>query len=349
MYLLGGILSLAATVITIATLYQIMNDLRDRDEERIQRAWTHLLTKNGGRTGKGEALQTLIDLGADIEGINLSCENVGYWRDNDCETSPILSNFSLPTDRDFLSERRRYENDSDRSEIDAGFQQIIPIDFTQAEIMAADLSLIEMRSRYYMGAKISDSNMSETWLIDLLVGTSIVYSDLQNSLIDVENLPNISGSNITDAAIGFTRANQLHKDSPGIAPHISYNLGMIGKYNWFWADKPPTYVVGSYPEYQGTSNPVWEIVFSNRVFICDPRFRSPREGSIWQSLVNYFSPPKVNLGERRPFLVSDNVVEGSPWFRSQSVTYVDGKPSSRLCPRLTVGESAALYPDRYRP
>lgn len=65
--------------IVIGTAWQIWNDLIDRREERIERAWTRLLAQAGGNIGKGGAIQILWDEGISFDRVDLSCKSLGSF------------------------------------------------------------------------------------------------------------------------------------------------------------------------------------------------------------------------------------------------------------------------------
>ena len=73
-----------ALVVTLFTMWQILVDLQDRSqerqqrvEERVERAWNHLIQPIGGNVGKGGSLTTLLTNNVPLDGITLSCETVG--------------------------------------------------------------------------------------------------------------------------------------------------------------------------------------------------------------------------------------------------------------------------------
>ena len=58
-------------------------------------AWNFLLKPVGGDTGKGEAVNFIIQSQGKIENIDLSCKAIGDWENGKCVRAPILKNINL--------------------------------------------------------------------------------------------------------------------------------------------------------------------------------------------------------------------------------------------------------------
>lgn len=74
----------------------------DRQEERaarrldrISQAWETLLRPVGGNTGKGSALNILLQDGQSLQGADLTCRSIGEWRDDECTRPAILADVEL--------------------------------------------------------------------------------------------------------------------------------------------------------------------------------------------------------------------------------------------------------------
>lgn len=72
-----------------ASFFALREEFSFREEERHQRkldrleaAWTRLLRPIGGNTGKGPALEYIMKTGADMSGLNLSCDSVNGTYEN---------------------------------------------------------------------------------------------------------------------------------------------------------------------------------------------------------------------------------------------------------------------------
>ena len=95
------------SILAIAfTIFQINYDLISKEEEREQReidrvqfAWSQLLTRAGGDTGKGDMLNYLLDKRKILDGLDLSCRAIGIWENGECISRPVFSGLRLGNDR----------------------------------------------------------------------------------------------------------------------------------------------------------------------------------------------------------------------------------------------------------
>ena len=66
-----------------------------REQEQIDRAWTRILAKTPGNTGKGQALSYLVSKGISVDGINISCRATGNFNESthECMQQPMITDF----------------------------------------------------------------------------------------------------------------------------------------------------------------------------------------------------------------------------------------------------------------
>lgn len=84
--------------VVVYTGWQIWNDLTDRQEERVMRAWETVARPIPGNIGKGLAINTILASGATIEALNLSCKQMGgiiTQGQYGCEIAPVISDISI--------------------------------------------------------------------------------------------------------------------------------------------------------------------------------------------------------------------------------------------------------------
>lgn len=87
-----GVLTL---VVTGATLLSLMEEFEARKRDRIDRAWDRILQPATGNTGKGAAITYLIEQGADLAGLDVSCKKMGGYEDGECVNPPIFTDLKL--------------------------------------------------------------------------------------------------------------------------------------------------------------------------------------------------------------------------------------------------------------
>lgn len=102
--LAGVLLAVVSVVIAFftaaAVLVELDNARRDRETRtigEIERAMSRLMLPAGGNIGKGEALNALVKLDVRIEGLDLSCRQVGLWdaANHRCEKRPEFNDLNL--------------------------------------------------------------------------------------------------------------------------------------------------------------------------------------------------------------------------------------------------------------
>ncbi len=103
--------AVAGIWLILATLVGFWSEYTIRAEERAARAeeaefrklaqiataWEILLTRAGGNIGKGNALNTLIAMGQQVRGSDLSCEAIGDFENGECINPPQFSDLLIGT------------------------------------------------------------------------------------------------------------------------------------------------------------------------------------------------------------------------------------------------------------
>lgn len=204
--------------VAVFTAVQINTDLSDRQEERAERrearvnmAYETLLRRVAGDTGKGAALNLLLASGIDIGGLDMSCEAVGKWEDNNCVDAPVFSNIRVPDQPDMKRLGQTFPR------------------FTGASIVEFDLHGILMSGISFAGATIRGSDLRSSALS--MKDVVVERSDLSHASFSpwpgsIYTLSNISGASveIDDLVTG------------GDPDRIMWKWNDL----WYWSDAPPT-------------------------------------------------------------------------------------------------------------
>ena len=109
---LTRILAAGAAWLVLITVGSFWFDYITRDEERAARveeaefrklaqvatAWELLLTRAGGDIGKGNAINTIVAAQGQLQGADLSCENIGVVMDGECVDAPQYNEVLLGDD-----------------------------------------------------------------------------------------------------------------------------------------------------------------------------------------------------------------------------------------------------------
>lgn len=344
---------LVALCAAIFGAYHLFIDLQDRreqreelrqsmasmSEERVERAWTRLLTPAGGNTGKGAALDVLFKERQSIDGVNLSCEAVGTWDavGKTCRHRPIFASFVRYHNDEEMegagkygwgsgwtrdqSRRRGSANDPVFSQFEYLFANgglRIAVPFAAASF--AETVFTDMiwpgnifNAEQFRDVEISFSDIrSATWQGDDL-RAEISYADVSHSVFSTRSgTLEISESNVTGVLISAEMAEALSG-------------------NWAWADRPPF----SYED--GRFSPLKPEIL-RRIELCDNRYRVVDHERL--------SPPN-DLTDQG--YAADEFVHGSSPLTIE-VDDADGKEKVFAgCQPISIEEARQRFPDRYPP
>ncbi|AZO30454.1 hypothetical protein [Mesorhizobium sp. M1B.F.Ca.ET.045.04.1.1] len=216
----GAIIVLLGVYVAFETLLQINVDLKDREQERIDKAIEKLQTRAAGNTGRGSALSFLYGKGWDLSNYDQSCEAVGVWDDEKhvCRNPPIVQDLRMQAPGPWM-----FKTDGNHTPI-SNFR------LTNAEIENA---LIERE--YFIGinldgAEFVDGSIKASALTGSFQGTAFNGTDLS----DTEFSGSVEGAYFKYATLN--RATFLKPDGikvfDGIAwsdfPPITYRQGKDG-------------------------------------------------------------------------------------------------------------------------
>jgi hypothetical protein len=317
-YFAAGILSLLATIATIATAVQLYWAFKDRDaellsqrEEQIERSWTHLMAKMGGHTGKGASLSLLLKNGVPLLGVTLSCKSIGEWdtTKDKCVMPPILFDVVIPpiSDHEML--------------------------LIRGEIRGLP---IQVNTPYIQGLVIHNLIMGKNLIDGRFAGNKAYLADLSGSTIKYGAAPNMYyDCDLTDAHLSWSGNSFFSCNFSGARETLRESGDAIpqhGSNNWYWADRPPMERLRVAP-YK------WEERFGleryGEMQICDPRFRDDhnrqRKHGAYPSLKRHFEAKS---------LTDFRIVS--------SVIFKGHQERAIRCPYLTMTEAQRLFPESYK-
>lgn len=261
LHLIAILFAILTGVVTVGTMWQITSDIADRQaerqdarEERLARAWSHLMTRIGGQSGKGAALNIILRSGEKVDRIELSCKTVGDWDDkaDKCINKPEFDGLSFG----LASQGKNYRGRN------------IPR-FADVLITNSDFSGMGLFAKDFENVRFEQSNLERTTIyssskIDLflssLKGAKIYYK------VDVA-----FAGNISDVVFYFDDEHIKPKGSKPIpAPEFQPEFGSV----WFWADEPP--VLRRHKDKKGEAaedTSFLSAAWIDGYTICDPKFR----------------------------------------------------------------------------
>lgn len=225
--MLGGA---AGLVVACFTFYQINLDLSDRREERIIRAWDHLLRKVPGNTGKAEVIEVLFSYGQSIDHLRLTCPEPLVK--NNCPSRIVLEGLF----RDWQPEVHELFRPGWQDTIQ-GKGVIAYADFSHAEFIDVNLSQWVLQSVIARNSVFSNGDFLMSSIDGDFEGSWFAAADFGGARLEVKAedaafpMSNFSGATIVvESLISSDTAN---KNS---IPDFSAS--------WFWADRPPSIRIG---------------------------------------------------------------------------------------------------------
>jgi hypothetical protein len=193
--------------VLIGTAWQIWLDYAGRAQDRTEQAWTRLLTQAAGNTGKGAALTYLIDSGADVDGVDISCAAVGNYdaAAGKCRKPAILTDVEIRTKDTMVSDLSLADEVINGMKLSGGF--LVKTDFT--------------------GATISNLRVSNSAIGGSFAGARVYFCNFRGAFVDMKGP-------LGPGAINFC---ELSGTKFGIADE-DFVAGFDNS-SWAWADSPP--------------------------------------------------------------------------------------------------------------
>lgn len=346
----SALVHLSAIGLAFITFMQLSVDLWDRRAERaertqseIERAWAHLLVRLGGESGKGSSLNTLYLNHQPLYNVELSCENIGDWKqkrpeeqvkqailppaqtqqnatdepDEGCVNTPIFSKLEMPADAKLRESRNQLL--LGKTIRRARFPRFEDVVFDDAKLAA-----VTLYSDKFVRVSILNSDLSGAVIHGQVEGLIISKSDVSGSFVSQDGFGRIDFSNISDTTVVLD-ASQVARDDTN-KPVLLTRIPVANQGNWFWADRPPKITIMAD---KGWKREPAAFLYEENVIICDTSNRlEPRQR--WD---DYFW---------RLFGVSEKRrAEPSP--RLVPATSTNGR-----CTHLTLAEAQSKYPDAYK-
>ena len=134
-----------------------------REEERIERAWSNLLRREGGNTGKGKAYSYLLSYGEETFGVNASCST----KNEACFNKTVFANIEIPEDYPLS----KYDENS-----------VLDL-FTNMNVSFSEIwfDFKHDKNRYWDGIVVERANLK---------GTYVVYPLGEHAIIESTNVIN---------------------------------------------------------------------------------------------------------------------------------------------------------------
>ena len=206
-----GILSgMAGFGFLIFSAIQLNEDIIARDEERkqakeerIARAWDNLFRPAGGNIGKGRALQTIIEDQVEVSGLNLSCENVGEFRGDECIRKPQFNGLRF--------------SDSKISESIFRNTEINDLHIDLSELVYMDLNHVTASNWNIYGSRISG-------IYERIVDFNCYDCDFVNTTIPPDVYFGTHGGDFSSVIVYFS---SIAQDRSLQAPTVAQNDNLI--------------------------------------------------------------------------------------------------------------------------
>ncbi len=210
---------------------------QEAERGRIVSAWSVLTTKARGNSGKKEALETLINLGVELEGLDLSCKTMGGWdaEKDKCETGVFLDGVTP-----HKTAPRAKMADVDFSGVDLHKAQLVGAELVSANFSSALLGWANLSQADLKFADFSGANFGFTDF----TGADLRYADFTNAFLSnvrfegaklgAANLANHTLHGINLSGADFCSA--IIDGEKVCAPYLKQEqLDQA----WAWADRPP--------------------------------------------------------------------------------------------------------------
>ncbi|AQQ02439.1 hypothetical protein B0E33_01550 [Roseibium algicola] len=180
-------------------------ELREKQDERVARAWQLLTTAASGNSGKIHALEFL--------NAQYGCLPAGWefptvgqcWKHRTSLTGVNLSSTGLKQGVYLVGLQLP---NADLVKADFSGAQLAEANFKNANLLSVDLSGANMNSADLSGANLHFANLSAgVYLGDAtLVGANLRYANLENAFLVSANLRNavLANANLGNAELGFT-------------------------------------------------------------------------------------------------------------------------------------------------
>ncbi|MBL0375259.1 hypothetical protein JJB09_24905 [Rhizobium sp. KVB221] len=274
-------------VVTIGTMWQITTDISDRQtereearEERLSRAWAHLMTPVGGQSGKGAAMNVILLSGGRIDQVELSCRKIGDWdqRTGKCANPPVLDGVAFGI--------------SSRGNIFDWGTKNFPL-FSDITFTNSDFSGVSLYPRDFANVRFEASNL-EGATIHEDAKVSLFAVSLKRAKIyyeaDVAFAENISNAIFFFEDGGLMLKGQSISAPAAFAPEFSNA--------WFWADEPPVLTRSVGWNDKGPTDTSFLDRIASNIRICDPKFRvSKRNADAKGQAVAGETYPQISTGD----------------------------------------------------
>lgn len=239
-----------AFIVAMLTVYQINLELTDikeerqaRKEEAIARAWSRLIQRVSGNTGKGRALSFLAKSNERFDGVDLSCRAIGDWdfSKNRCIRTVLLPDVELNGQRQGKNSLYVGEvNLSDVKMLGLKMQHLVldHADFSRAIISRPDIINSEIYANWqdaeFRFANLVGSRINHLWNAEVAPDKDVKEFTFTYS--------NISGSIVPENALSCDACDLFHSwaDHPPAFEDSEGKIHTVDKYadKFTWC-KPP--------------------------------------------------------------------------------------------------------------
>jgi hypothetical protein len=217
-----------ALVTAVFTAYQILVDLDDRREERLERndvridrAYDALTRRVGGDSGKGAALSLLIRNSVQLGDIDLSCKAIATWDDerHECDRRAVFSELIAFSPDD--SGEGIYNTVRALPKME--YAVISRSDFRQTQV-----------DKNFDGALFADTDLRYSWIS--AENIKIIGSDFSFGTLRVDAMsPDLIRVNVS----GATFLRKFKRDNRNLSAIDLFRQDFAVKGLWYWSDTPP--------------------------------------------------------------------------------------------------------------
>jgi len=303
-----------ATIIqVIADVSSMREDRQARRIDRIERAWSRLLLRAKGNIGKGEALTTLYNEGIALTQVDLSCSQVGDWKESvdggRCIKPALFVDVTITPRRAEPEPQGFFAWVERLALVPMGLRPDFPVHGSEAGSSSGGGigvegggSSSEVESRRSPGSTLfsaDDLNLSHaTFRGGSITDTSVGGVDLSEAQVSSMNLAfndfywakidratfqyvDFSFSSVSGSMAG-TAIREANLSGATFTAKLAGGQAVgpdtvptFGDGNWAWADEPPRLNVIGATEGQVTSQGVkdYRTRFLHTIALCDPKER----------------------------------------------------------------------------